>query len=130
MAGCPDIDETTVVRKDYGQIGVPIDPSNGLVLGPNGWELNSPFPSFRDGNIGVSAGGTEVGSKNRANMNASYSRVGDIVTVYFAWIRQGSYYLSESSVPFSGTLEFDLPFEAEIPVVAHAAGAMIDIWVS
>ena len=46
MAGCPDIDEVTVVRKPYGQIGIPLDSSNGIIFGPNGLELNSPFATF------------------------------------------------------------------------------------
>lgn len=127
MSGCPDIDNISLRRNGFGQVGVPIHPSGGLVFGRNGLELNSVAPTYNEGvpdiTIRYSGFPYPVPLSQKTNLNSSYSRVGDTVTVLFTWN------LNASPSVLDASIEWELPFEAASPLIAHAFGRIRDVGV-
>lgn len=121
MVGCPDIDGISIKRNGFGQIGVPLHPSNGLVVGANGVELNSVLQSFNTGLIEIEINNVPVPSVLRSDATSVFSRINNTVTVLFTW--------NLSAVPGGSgqILEWSLPFEADVPVVAHSMGRLRDV---
>ena len=119
MAGCPDIDGWSLKRNSFGQVGVPLHPSNGLIVGRDGIELNSVTQNFNEGSIPIFSVGP-VPPSLKTNLNSSFSRINNTVTLLVSWT-------IDSWGDLVTPIDFVLPFEAVDPLVAHSVGRVRDV---
>ena len=122
----PGIDNYTIVKKSYGRIGVALHPFGGLTL-DEGLSIE-PFvkTGFVSGDPEITVNNIDIGERQWAGIETDYRREGQLVTVYFVWIRQGNYAIDDNATPATGTIRLSLPFEADTNVKASANIDLLD----
>lgn len=121
---CPGFDDLTIVRKQYGQYGIDLDPNGGITLTSDGlsvFETNT--QQMVSGTPTCTAGGDALSVADGRFIQASSKRQGQLVT--FQIDCQGPFTYSGFTVVV-GPIAFSLPYQSETVAKGHASGGALN----
>lgn len=114
MADFP-IDDDTIIRKPFGQFGLPISPCGGIDLGPP----LSIKPIIASGSVRgipkVYIGGAQVGPERLSIFADVFKQDRICFTRFLMQLVPGEHWYGLDGTPLTGTLTVELPYELPSP---------------